>query len=79
MITSISVDDVIREHNAMMDSAEGDPLDRRSQARLNKLADQWKYEAVPLECGASGAETDDVRDVLSRFGSDSFAKYMYGD
>lgn len=50
----------------------------RLEEDLRKIADGVKYRGKAI-CYEDRAESDEIRDILRTFESESFAAYMYGD
>lgn len=46
--------------------------------QLDRIADEHRWGICPVIC-EDGADSDDIRGILASYGSESFAKFMYGD
>ena len=75
----IRTDEVLRATSILEGTLEGSALETAQKIKLDSLADQLKYGGASIEGCASGAEVDEIREALSHYGHDSFARYMYGD
>jgi len=75
-ITSDEVRKLARE--ASESAYRSDSFQRGIYTKLDRIADEHRWGICPVIC-ESGADEDEIRGILVSHGSDSFAKFMYGD
>ncbi|MDD5193967.1 MAG: hypothetical protein PHF67_05300 [Candidatus Nanoarchaeia archaeon] len=75
---SVTAKSVKKELARLVGAVNGDYRYHERNAGLDRFADSLRFEGATLLSDDS-IEKEEALDILSHFGNDSYARYLYGD